>query len=254
MGIFQSKTDLRQIQLLIGKHVRYLLLILFLFNGCGMFEGPEGPQGDQGPQGEQGPVGEQGPQGEQGPAGPQGSPGNDGAQGPQGPQGEKGEAGNANVLVKTITVTDQSYIDGNLSAKHTNNSLFYFPAKIANIQDSDITADIVSNGMVLAYLRIPVGLSFEPSQWTPIPYSYRHLNQIYTVNYSSAFSLNTFTLRYYFTRNMAGTMPDIRNWVAPTNSVRYVIVSGHIAARLASARIDLSDLHAVEKFLGIEGS
>jgi hypothetical protein len=250
MSIFQSKGDLRPIQVLVGKKVRYLFLILFLISGCGMFEGPEGPIGEQGPVGEQGPEGEQGPQGEQGPDGPQGRPGNDGT---QGPPGEKGEAGNANVLVKTITITNQSYTDGNLSAKHTNNSLFYFPAKIANIEDSDITSDIVENGMVLAYLRIPVGLSFEPSQWTTIPYSYRHLNQIYTVNYNSSYSLNTFTIQYYFTRNMAGTMPDIRNWVAPTNNVKYVIVSGHIAGRLASSRIDLSDLHAVEEFLGIEG-
>ncbi|MCC5930384.1 MAG: hypothetical protein JJU28_14145 [Cyclobacteriaceae bacterium] len=193
-----------------------------------MFEGPEGPEG---PEGQQGPQGEQGQTGE------------------QGPQGEKG---NANVLVKTITITNQNYIDGNLSAKHTNNSLFYFPAKIANIQDTDITSDIVNNGMVLAYLRVPVGLSFEPSQWTPIPYSYRHLNQIYTVNYAMAYSLNTFTLQYFFTRNMEGTMPDIRNWVAPTNSIKYVIISGQSAGRLANSRIDLSDLEAVEEFFGID--
>lgn len=203
-----------------GLAVFILSIALFTSIGC---EGPVGPRGEQGPIGEKGET------------------------------GSTGSDGNANVLVKTITVTNQNYIDGNLSARHTNNSLFFFPAKIANIEDSDITEDIVNDGFVLAYIRVPVGLSFEPSQWANIPYSYRHLNQIYTVNYSSAYSLNTFTLAYYFTRNMDGTMPNIRDWVVPDNIIKYVIISGHVAKLLSNSNIDQSNLNDVEEFLKLKG-
>jgi len=218
-----------------------LLLLSLLVVGCSLLEGPEGPPGDPG---------EQGPQGEQG------IPGEDGQAGPQGEKGEPGQDGadgNANVLIKTVTIANDRYTDDILSAKHSNNSLFFFPAKIARITDPDITADIVANGMVLSYIRVPLGFAFEPSQWTNLPYTYRHLNQIYSANYSSAFHLNTFTVNFYFTRNTEGTMPDIRNWTVPTNTLRYVIISGSVMARMANARVDVTDLDALEAYLAAEG-
>lgn len=218
--------------------------LCFLLVGCSLFEAPEGPPGEQGPQGEQGIPGEDGATGPQGPQG---------EQGPQGAPGEDGEDGNANVLIKTITVTDQDYSDDYLSAKHSNNTLFFFPAKIAKINDPDITADIVANGMVLAYIRVPVGLGFEPSQWTNLPYTYRHLNQIYTANYSSAFSLNTFSLAFYFTRNTEGTMPNIRDWTVADNTIRYIIISGSAMAQMASSRLDFTNLEALEAYFAAEG-
>lgn len=212
-----GKNNLRGIVLFI------LSIVLIISIGC---EGPTGPEGPQGPQAEQGPEGLQGP---------------------------PGEDGNANVLVKSITVTNQNYIDGNLSAKHTNNTLFFFPAKIANIEDPDITEDIVANGLVLAYIRVPVGLSFEPSQWTNLPYTYRHLNEIYTANYSSAYSLNTFSLAFYFTRNTEGTMPDIRNWTVPDNSIKYVIISGSAMGQMTRSKLDFKNLNALEAYMASEG-
>ncbi|MEX2511262.1 MAG: hypothetical protein WD398_00030 [Cyclobacteriaceae bacterium] len=255
-------------QRIFGRKLLTLVLMIFLFNSCSLFEGPEGPQGEQGetgpkgeqgevgPQGEPGPEGVQGRRGEPGEPGPQGERGSQGEQGRRGEQGEPGppgEDGNANVLVKTITVTEEGYIDDYLSAKHSNNTLFFFPAKIAKIDDQDITQDIVDNGLVLAYIRVPLGLGFQPTQWVNLPYTYRHINQIYTGNYSSAFSLNTFTLAFYFTKNTEGTMPNIRDWEVPDNSIKYVIISGHVAARLSSARIDLTNLNAIEEFLSGEG-
>lgn len=206
-----------------GLAVFIVSISLIISIGC---EGPTGPEGLQGPQGEQG---------------------------PEGTPGEDGVDGNANVLVKTITVTNQNYIDDYLSAKHSNNTLFFFPAKIANIEDPDITEDIVANGLVLAYIRVPIGLSFEPSQWTNLPYSYRHVNQIYTGNYSSAYSLNTFSLAFYFTRNMEGTMPNIRNWTVPDNSIKYVIISGSAMAQMSSSKVDIKNLEALEAYITSEG-
>lgn len=205
-----------------GLAVFILSIVLIISIGC---EGPEGPTG---------PAGLQGTQGEQGADGPQ------------------GEDGNANVLVKTITVTNQNYIDDYLSAKHTNNTLFFFPAKIANIEDPDITEDIVANGLVLAYIRVPIGLGFEPSQWVNLPYTYRHINEIYTANYSSAYSLNTFSLAFYFTKNTEGTMPDIRDWNVPDNSIKYVIISGSAMAQIASSSVDFKNLEVLEDYLASE--
>lgn len=206
-----------------GLAVSILSISLIISIGC---EGPTGSEGLQGPQGEQG---------------------------PEGTPGEDGVDGNANVLVKTITVTNQNYIDDYLSAKHSNNTLFFFPAKIANIEDPDITEDIVANGLVLAYIRVPIGLGFEPTQWTNLPYSYRHVNQIYTGNYSSAYSLNTFSLAFYFTRNMEGTMPDIQNWTVPDNSIKYVIISGSAMAQMSSSKVDIKNLEALEAYITSEG-
>jgi hypothetical protein len=245
-------------QVIFSKKSLARFLLFFLLAGCSLFEGPEGPQGEPGPQGEQGPMGEQGEQGTPGEQGPQGEQGVPGEQGPQGEKGDKGESGdpgedgNANVLIKTITLTDQDYADDYLSAKHTNNTLFFFPAKIANIEDPDITEEILNNGLVLAYIRVPIGLGFSPTQWTALPYTYRHINQIYTGNYSSAHSLNTFSLAFYFTRNDEGSMPNIRDWTVPDNSIKYVIISGNTAGRLSGARIDLSNFDAVVEFLKME--
>lgn len=216
-------------QIIFRRKLLALFLLLFLINACSLFEGPEGPQGEPGPQGEQGPMGEEG---EPGPA---------------------GEDGNANVMIKTIPVTNQDYMDDYLSAKHTNNTLYFFPAKIANIDDPDITEDIVANGLVLAYIRVPVGIGFEPGQWTNLPYTYRHINEIYTANYSSAYSLNTFSLAFYFTRNTEGTMPDIRNWNVPDNSIKYVIISGSALAQMVSSKVDYKNLKALEAYLAGEG-
>ena len=236
--VYNLKHRLMFNQIIFSKKSLARYLLLFLFTGCSLLEGPEGPQGETGQQGEQGVPGERGPQGEKG---------------DKGDSGEAGEDGNANVLIKTITVTNQHYADDYLSAKHTNNTLFFFPAKIAKIEDPDITEEIVENGLVLAYIRVPIGLAFNPTQWTDLPYSYRHLNQIYTANYSSAYSQNTFSLAFYFTRNTEGTMPNIRDWTVPDNSIKYVIISGNIAGRLSSARIDPSNFDAVVEFLKMEG-
>lgn len=215
-------------------HLMPVLFIILLIGSCSKDEGPAGPQGPVGPQGEQG------------------IPGDDGEKGDQGEPGEDGSDGNANVVVKTITIADEHYVDDYLSGKHTDNTLFFFPAKIADIEDTDITEDIVSDGMVLAYIQVPVGLGFSPTQWVSFPYSYRHINQIYTGNYTFGYRLNTISVAFYFTRNMDGTMPNIRDWTVATNSIKYVIISGNDAASMANAKVDLSNLKAVEEYYGLD--
>ncbi len=48
-------------------------------------------------------------------------------------------------------------------------------------------------------------------------------------------------------------MPDIRDCVAPDNKIKYVIISGNVASRMASSRLDMSNLEVVLQFLKDEG-
>ncbi|MBD3630816.1 hypothetical protein [Cyclobacterium sp.] len=52
---------------------------------------------------------------------------------------------------------------------------------------------------------------------------------------------------------MEGNMPNIRDWVAPDNKIKYVIISGNVAGRMARSRLDMSNFEAVMQFLKDEG-
>lgn len=270
---------------------RLLIALVFcFFTSCGLFEGPEGPQGiqgekgeqgEQGPQGEQGeqgPQGEQGEQGEQGPQGEQGEPGRPGTpgrqgepgqqgapgkqgipgqQGAPGPQGEKGDPGAdgiVQIIAKTITLTNTDYVNGTYSVMTTTGNLQMnsILARVATIDDPDITQDVMDNGMVLVYMRVPVNSSFSNYMWTGLPFHYQGLEGAVTVyhrNYNFGYYLNKLSIAYYFSRNYEGNIPVVYNVTVPTQTYRYLIINGHVAGRMANARIDLSNLEAVEAFL-----
>ncbi len=96
----------------------------------------DGPMGQEGPQGEQG---EQGPQGEQGEQGPQGPPGE------QGEQGEQGVPGTANVMY-----TDWVSFDVSGWNQVTE---FGRVTQLYEIQEENISNDIINRGVVLVYIR-----------------------------------------------------------------------------------------------------
>lgn len=117
--------------------MRYLILTLLLFVGCGPLgddlhrswmcmtqgggqycdgdntKGEKGEQGNTGPEGRQGPAGIPGPVGQPGNAGPAGSvgpSGQPGAQGEMGPKGEKGDEGDAGTSCSVTYVANGSII------------------------------------------------------------------------------------------------------------------------------------------------
>lgn len=238
--------------------VRLLVaIIFFFFTGCGLLEAPEGeqgPQGEQGIQGEQGPAGPQGAQGPQGEPGRQGTPGQPGAPGAQGEKGDPGEDGVIKMKAKVITLTNDDYVNGTYGVMTTtgNLSMNNILAKVATIDDPDINVDVLANGMVLVYMRVPLNASFSNSKWTGLPFHYEGLSgsvTVYSRNYNFGYYLNKLDISYYFARNYEGTIPSVYGVTVPTQTFRYLIVSGDVAGRLANARIDLSNLEAVEAFL-----
>lgn len=231
----------------------WLLLILGSFMltfSC--IEGPEGPIGPQGQVGPEGPRGEQGPRGltgETGATGPQGQRGPQGLQGPAGPQGPAGQDGNANVIVKTISLTNSNYVNGSYSVKTGASSAIGYSAKIANVNEPAITESIFNNGLVLAYMKVPTGLTTNANQWAPLSFSINSVNGVYQIVYAMTHALERITFYYFFLRNTEGTIPNISTTTVPPQEYKYVIISGSVAGRLKSSRVDLNDYQAIMQFL-----
>jgi hypothetical protein len=191
-----------------------------------------------------------GPEGPQGPAGLQGEPG---VQGETGEQGPPGEDGNANVIVKTITLTNENYVNGFYSVKTGATSSMGVQARLAHIDEPDITTDIENNGLVLAYIKVPIGLSALNTQWHPLPFRPTSFNGVYFMNYTYAYYEDRITFYLYFTQNRDGTVPSINNFNVPSQDYKYVIISGSVAGKMNNQNIDIENVLEVDKFLRTSG-
>jgi hypothetical protein len=201
-----------------------LLIIGMVFINC---EGPMGPEGPVGPEGPQGPQGE------------------------QGVQGIPGADGNANVIVKTITLEQSDYENGNIAYLVGSNNSLSRNAKVALVEDSDIILDIVENGLVLAYWKAPLSLGATPSQWRSLPEKFLAFGSVYFINYVSGYQEGEIRFYHYYERNQDGTMPNIHDSPVPTLDYKYVIISGSVASILKRSNIDLNDISKVGDFLNI---
>jgi len=110
-----------------------LLAFAFLAVNCTK-EGPEGPAGATGPQG---PTGLAGPAGPAGPTGPSG---------PAGPTGPTGPAGTANVIY--YNWTEFATATWGAAVSDFGKTVRKYPVTLTSL-----TAPILSNGVVLAYVR-----------------------------------------------------------------------------------------------------
>jgi hypothetical protein len=201
-----------------------LLIIGMVFLNC---EGPMGPEGPVGPEGPQGPQGE------------------------QGEQGIPGEDGNANVIVKTISLEHSDYENGNIAYRFGSNGTLSRNAKVALVEDNDITLDIFENGLVLSYWKAPLSLIGTPSQWRSLPEKFLAFGSVYFINYVSGYQEGEIRFYHYFERNQDGTMPNIHDSQVPTLDYKYVIISGTVANTLKRSDIDLNDISKVGDFLNI---
>jgi hypothetical protein len=159
----------------------------------------------------------------EGGAGPPGPPGPPGAEGPQGPSGADG---NADVTVKTRTLTNADYVNDFFSVRTGPTSSSGIQARVVHVDDPDITADVIENGMVTAYMEVPVGLSALNLQWHPLPFEIPAFNSVYNVHFTSAHREGRITFYYYFVRNQEGTIPSINGANVPTQRFKYVIIPG----------------------------
>lgn len=229
---------------MIGKILRLtmpvLLISIIYVAGCREIEGPQGPQGEQGPQGGQGPQGEQGPQGAQGEQGPQGD---------QGPQGEPGQDGNANVIVREVQLSNSDYANSTITILTGPSSTLGRNAKTATVDEPLVTESILENGMVLAYMKMPIGHSTTNFRWGPLPFSILNFNGTYHFKYTYGYELNRVLFQYYFEPNGDNSAPNVYNSNVPPQTYKYVIISGHVGARMALSRVNLEDHDAVMAFL-----
>jgi hypothetical protein len=190
----------------------------------------------------EGPMGSEGPFGPEGPQGPQGV---------QGVQGIPGEDGNANVIVKTITLEHSAYANGSIVFQSGPGTTLSRSAKVALVEDSDITLNIVGNGLVLSYWKTPASLSATPSQWRSLPEKFLAFGSVYFINYVSGYQLGEIRFYHFFERNQDGTMPNVYDSTMPTIDYKYVIISGRDAISLKRANINLNDISKVGDFLNI---
>jgi hypothetical protein len=207
-------------------HLLFILAFI-LFTSCNLVEGPQGPEGAQGIQGDQG---------------------------PQGEQGEPGSDGVLQIISKTVVLTNSEYVNGTYGVMTTTNntSLNAIFAKVATIDVPEITQDVLDNGMVLVYMRVPLNASFSNSMWTGLPFHYQGLEGSVTVyhrNYNFGYYLNKISIFYYFSRNYEGFIPLIYDQTVPTQTFKYLVISSDVAAMMTDVMIDLSNHDAVEAFL-----
>ncbi len=172
------------------------LALTFIAVSCTK-EGPEGPAGATGPQG---PTGATGATGGTGPQGPQG---------PAGPQGPQGPAGTANVIYSSwftltgwhdSTMTDQGF------------------CKVDYKDAPGVTASIISNGVVLAYLAPSSSSTFA----YPMPWIYTVSNPNLIVSYRPSVGRMVF-YNLQINGGAGGIVPN------PSYVYRYIIIPGGIA-------------------------
>ena len=186
------------------KHHLLLLIPAFvLYIGC---EGPTGPAGAPGS------------------AGSTGAPGAIGETGPEGPAGQDG-AVNSQVILFTINAGDFVEL-----SELIEDAAFSFP---------EITASVLSNGLVLAYTDLGSGEMF----WFPLPLVLP-IDENNLVTQSFAYSLST--LEILLTRSSVVSPPTAS--IFDGDVIRVVIVDG--AGKTGLDGVSLDDHDAVMKALG----
>lgn len=214
------------------KKITYIILLVQLtivLAACSR----RGDTGDRGPSGTLGPngaIGMQGPTGPQGPVGPAG---------PVGPIGPQGAAGIANVTYSGwATSTAVSWV--------TTNANFYGARFIYDRAAPGITANIMNQGVVLAYIRtIPGGVT--AAQVAQLPFRIR--GGTGSISHHLDYSLNAAgNLRFLYKFN--GASGAYTTATLGTVETRYILISGTMAgSRFISGPVagyDIAQIKAME--------
>ncbi|SNR15134.1 collagen-like protein [Tenacibaculum jejuense] len=158
-----------------------------------------------------------------------GMDGIDGMQGPQGEQGlpgTDGKDGNANVIVKTVD-----------NVVWTVGSFLGQEANLFEINDTDITQEVLDNSLILVYFKLVTG-----EAWYPMTYAFPFDNgndEVITFTYELN-KINIYALKSTGPLN------------ASIDDIRYFIIEGNSAV---ASREDLSKLsyeEALKRFKLLE--
>jgi hypothetical protein len=163
-------------------------------------------------------------------------------EGDTGPVGPEGPPGSANVTSGTFTVAVNAWtngfwfmpIDGGTQAN---------PAKVATVTVPGITSDLVENGAVLIYLRVPSTPVGASNQWTLLPFHQGGFGGGYLVSIKAAVSAGQVRIGYAHETTGPTTAPDVYTIIMPAYEFRWVGISQ--AAIPSLALLPLEDPDAV---------
>ncbi|SEK17650.1 collagen-like domain-containing protein [Parapedobacter koreensis] len=143
-------------------------------------------------------------------------------------KGPKGDTGNANV-------TSIVFTPGNITWRQT--TLFGTNYVTATLSTSEITTDVVNNGLVAVY-----GGFFWGDPWSALPISYFESGR--TVHFSYGIRQGSVTLRMHYSTNAAPTAPGIQ--------FRVVIVPRPAVAMAQNSGVDVTDQAQLSRFFRIQ--
>ena len=175
------------------------MLALALFIGCEGDEGPAGPKGDQGDQGI------------------------------QGTQGAQGETGTANVI----------YSEWIAPAGDWRDTSFYGNAKVNHINATQITSEIINDGVVLCYYKSisTIILPGAPTNVMALPLTGVTGSTSFTLDFWLKAGKITFRA---FTHDNSGSYAPVGMFFHPV--FRYVIIPGGVQATAKKAALDFTKL------------
>jgi hypothetical protein len=170
-----------------------------------------------------------------------------GCEGDRGPTGPAGVDGNANVHSGTISPTSADWLwNSTYSFRTGEGSTTRYFTRYVDIPDSAITADIISDGMVLMFFEAMPG----GGNWAPLPYQFTNFSSTFNYNIVYEVSEGMIRLHYFFTRISAtATLPELSTVVIPTYPFRYVVVEGTALQTEGAGLVDLSSHDEVMEFL-----
>ena len=146
--------------------------------------------------------------------------------GSEGPAGPAGPPGNADVTTGTFTIDPDDY----------TNDFWYFPvdggtqgnpARVATVDVPAITAEIVNEGVVLVYLRVPSGPTGPSTHWALLPFHQGGFGGGYLVSIKAAVTAGQIRVGYAHEVTDDGTTPpDVYTAALPTYEFRWVAIAG----------------------------
>ena len=163
-----------------------------------------------------------------------------GCEGETGPVGPVGPPGSANVTSGTFTIAPNAYsngfwfmpVDGGTQAN---------PAKVATVPVPGITSELVDNGAVLIYLRVPSTPTGASNQWTLLPFHQGGFGGGYLVSIKAAVSAGQVRIGYAHETTGNTTAPDVYSIIMPTYEFRWVGIHEVPDAALAQLQLDDPD-------------
>jgi hypothetical protein len=185
-----------------------------------------------------------------GPVGPAGAQGSTGA---AGVQGSPGPEGNANVQVKTLSVTNAQWLwNANYEFQTSPGSYTEYFTRYYDAAFSEVTQGILDSGMVLVYF-IPNTIDND-NQWAPLPYQFTDESGYF--NYEMAFETMPGKVRLHFffvPLNASATIPTLSTYDIVTYKFKMITLSGSVVTSMNKAHVNWNNYAAVSNFISTAG-